>query len=542
MLCAVAGSEYSRGTGGATCNRDRINIDMSASAVEVRLQFQLLFWYGVIAVAMLITGMLLAANVYAIAFLLVAFGWLITLPYHAWLSVVVSTIMFRAAFIVPFMPGRPYLWEVGVLLAWTGVPLTIMLRRGSRDAAEQYLRNRWVFIGSMLYCVVLIVTMMLRGFGLNVLGATEAGGRAYLQQILCGMLPVLFLLIPLSRKQFFWLVVLQLGLTATFLISDFALSLLPGGMHPALYFFELSTDALNFEQSAMSFGIRRYQSLGWFFTSVVYLLFVVYHSKDFTGKRWWWLLPLTGGAYAISLLSGSRTTAALPLLLLFGILWGQRFFDLRKTAVCAIAGAFLLALAYATASRTPMSVQRALCVLPGIRVSAEARYDAEGTWNMRRTLRRIGLGMAPDYLWIGRGYSVSLAKVETSRFDWVLEQHLRAGSFYNGAIGLLVNTGLAGFAAVMLLFYGGARIARRVIRHARRFGVEDPAIRAALFVAVSWIAEVLFFVFVHGDSQQTLRRFGMLAGLLIAADRLIRSTEAEAGRATDELDAVEQET
>jgi hypothetical protein len=501
---------------------------MSASAVEVRLQFQLLFWYGVIAVAMLITGMLLAANVYAIAFLLAAFGWLITLPYHAWLSVIVSTIMFRAAFIVPFMPGRPYLWEVGVLLAWTGVPLTIMLRKGARDAAEIYQRNRWVFIGSTLYCVVLLVTMMVRGFGLNVLGSTEAGGRAYLQQILCGMLPVLFLLLPLNRKQFFWLVILQLGLTVTFLISDFALSLLPGGIHPALYFFELSTDALNFEQTALSFGIRRYQSLGWFFTSVVYLLFVAFHSREFSGRRAWWLLPAVAGSYAISLLSGSRTAAALPLLVLAGILWANRFFDARKIMLCAVGGLFLVILAYGTAKQAPLSVQRALCILPGINVSSEARYDAEGTWNMRRTLRRIGMNMAPNYLWMGRGYSVSLAKVETSRFDWALEQHLRAGSFYNGAIGLLVNTGLAGLFAVLLLFYGGTRIAMRVIRHAREHGVEDAAMRAAVFIAVLWVAEMLFFIFVHGDAQQTLRRFGMIAGLLIAADRLIRQSVEEA--------------
>ncbi|MCP5522049.1 MAG: hypothetical protein H7A46_10935 [Verrucomicrobiales bacterium] len=149
---------------------------MSASAVEVRLQFQLLFWCGVIAVAMLVSGMLLAANVYMIVFLLGAFGWLITLPYHAWLSVIVATVMFRAAFIVPFMPGRPHLWEVGVLLAWTGVPLTILLRKGCRDAGTVYRDNRWVFIGTMLYCLVLVVTMLARGFGLHVLGSEEAGG------------------------------------------------------------------------------------------------------------------------------------------------------------------------------------------------------------------------------------------------------------------------------------------------------------------------------------------------------------------------------
>ncbi|MCP5522050.1 MAG: O-antigen ligase family protein [Verrucomicrobiales bacterium] len=356
------------------------------------------------------------------------------------------------------------------------------------------------------------------------------------------MLPILFLLLPLDRKQFFWLVVLQLLLTATFLVSDFALSAVPGGMNPLLYFFELSTDAMNFEQNAMSFGIVRHQSLGWFFTSVLYLLFVLFHSREFTGKKAWWLIPTAVGAYSISLLSGSRTTAGLPVLILMGVLWAQRFFDARKLIISAMAGVFLLLLAYGTARQAPMSVQRALCILPGIDVSPQAAADAETTLTMRRMLRRIGTEMISDYLWLGRGFGVTLTRVQTSRFDWALEQHLQTGTFYNGAIGLLVNTGVLGFVSVMLLFYGGTRMAWRVVRHVWDHGAEDPAVRAALLVAFTWIVEVVFFLGFHGDSQQTLRRFGMLIGMLIAADRLIRTSALEETEAGDEVAALPETT
>ncbi|MCB1126564.1 MAG: hypothetical protein KDM81_08720, partial [Verrucomicrobiae bacterium] len=500
-------------------------IKMSASAGDVRLQFQLLFWYGVITVAMLITGMLLAANLYAIAFLLGAFGWLITLPYHAGISLVLSTICFRAAFIIPFMPGRPYLWEVGALLAWTGVPLLLLLRKYPADTGYVIQSNRWLFGGLILYCLTLFATMFYRGVGLNVLGSSTGGGRLYAQQLLCAILPLLFVLVPLKERTFVRLVLLQLLLTGSFMVSELAFSVAPGVARPLLYFFEISTDAAFFELQSMSFGIRRYQSLGWFFSSFIYVLLILYRPRDFLGKRAFWLLPLIVGRYMISLLSGSRTTAALTPIMVVLLLWAQRFFDPRKMVLIGLSSLFILVFVYSQAERFPLSVQRAVCILPGIKVSSQARYDAEGTWAMRRTLRQIGLRMVPDYLWMGRGFSVSLQRVDSDRFDAALEQHLRAGRFYNGSIGLLVNTGLVGFCGVLAFFYGATRLAGGVLARVRRLGAEDVATRAALFIAVTWIVEVCFFLLVHGDSEMALRRFGLLAGLLLAAHRLVRQRE-----------------
>lgn len=498
---------------------------MSASAVDVRFQFQLLFWYGVITLATLITGMLLAANLYAIAFLLAAFGWLITLPYHASISIVLSTICFRAAFIVPFVPGRPYLWELGTMLAWTGVPLIILLRKYPADTGRTIRENRWIFIGVIAYCAVLVATMLVRGVGLNVLGSSQGGGRFYLQQIICAILPLLFVLVPLGEKTFARLILLQLALTASYLISELAFTVLPGGFASLLYFFEISTDAAFFELQSMSFGIRRYQSLGWFFTSFIYLLCVLYRPRDFFGRKGVWLLPLILGAYVISLFSGSRTTAGLTPIVVVMLFWAQRFFDPRKLLLGGLIAIFSLLFIYTQAERFPLSAQRAVCVLPGIDVAAQARFDAEGTWHIRKTLRQIGLRMAPDYFWIGRGFTVSLDPVSSERFDAVLERHLRNGRFYNGTIGLLVNTGIFGLGSMLVILYGASKLAFRIIGHVRQHGAEDLATRAALFVAVVWLTDMCFFLIVHGDSEWALRRFGMLAGLLIAASRVIRARE-----------------
>ncbi len=500
---------------------------MSASAVDVRIQFQLLFWYGVITVAMLLTGMLLAANLFAIAFLLAAFGWLITLPYHAGIALVLSTIMFRAAFIVPFVPGRPYLWEIGAMLAWTGVPLTILLRKYPSDTATVIRENRWILLGCLLYSAVLVVTMMARGVGLNILGSEQGGGRFYMQQILSAILPLLFVLIPLKEKMFIRLLILQLALTGTFIVSELAFSVFPGTLRNLLYFFEISTDAAFFELQSMSFGIRRYQSLGWFFTSMVYLLCVVYRPRDFVSLRGLWLTPLLVGLYGISLMSGSRTVASLTPIVVLLLFWSQRFFGGSKVFFGALLTAGLLVLMYGQADRFPMSVQRAICVLPGINVSSQAAHDAQGTWALRTTLRRIGISMIPDYFWIGRGFTVYMDPVERQRFDAVLEGHLRNGRFYNGAVGLMVNTGVFGFAAMLLLFYGGTRVSWRIVRHVREHGAEDMAMRGMLFVAVFFVVQAVFFLLLHGDSEWAMRRFALQVGLLIAADRLLKERIAD---------------
>ncbi|MCD6340134.1 MAG: hypothetical protein J7M29_12245, partial [Verrucomicrobia bacterium] len=282
-----------------------------ANAFDTRVQFHTLYWYGVGAALLLFLSMVLAFSAPAMALLVGFLGWLITMPYHGRLALLVGVSTFGSALLVPFM-GRPYLWEFAGILAWTGVPIALMLRQYPPDTAHVIRRNRWIFIGAAIYCATLVELMIVRGVGLRVLGSSVGGGRFYFQQIICAMFPLLFVVNRLDEKMLLRLFIIQLVLRMTYLLSDLAFSVFPGKLGWMLYFLGLSTDMINFQSKALSFGIRRYQSLGIAMPALLYLLLVRYNIRDFFGRRAWWLLPTTVAIVGISLLSGHRSVIIFP--------------------------------------------------------------------------------------------------------------------------------------------------------------------------------------------------------------------------------------
>jgi hypothetical protein len=96
--------------------------------------------------------------------------------------------------------------------------------------------------------------------------------------------------------------------------------------------------------------------------------------------------------------------------------------------------------------------------------------------------------------------------------------HVDNGIFYNGTIGLLVNTGLPGTVFLFMLIIGGSVLSYRILMRIRRHGAEDEFLRLAGLTAALWTANVVSFVFLHGDAETALRAFALPAGLLIACD------------------------
>jgi hypothetical protein len=495
---------------------------MSVSAIDSRYQFNVLVWYAVGALALLFAAMLLAANQLLVALLLVGVFSLFTLPYHAQLSAIVATATFSSAFILPMVPGRPYVWETAALFGWTGVLLLTFLRRYPPDLMSTLRRNRWIFVGILVYCLTLLLIMQTRGFGLRVLGSGGGmmGGRLYLQQLICAIFPLLFCMIQMSEKMLVRLLMIQWLLSTTYFVSDFAFSF--GGVTDVLLaFFELPGDAANFEGQFLHFGIRRFQSFQNAGLGLVFLLLARYRLSDFFSGRRWWLLPVFVGIFGMSLLSGHRTIVFYITGTVAVIAVAQRFFTARTLILAPLAGAVLLLVLYSQADRLPLSAQRAVSFLPGIQINAQAANDAAKTIHGRRMLRLVGAQMMPDYLWVGRGFA-KYADIHLTVLDPDgVTPHVEQGVFYNGFIGLMVNTGLSGTVGMMLVILGGTALAWRVLKMVRRTQSEDTLIRAAAVLAGFWFTSVLFFLFFHGDAELALKSFALQLGTLIMAERLL---------------------
>ncbi len=496
---------------------------MATSAIENRQQFTLLLWYGFAAFALLLAAMLLAANLYLVALLLAGVGWLITLPYHARISVVVATATFSAAFIVPMVPGRPFVWEMMALLGWSGVMVLVFLRRFPPDLNETLRRNRWIFAGIVIYCLTLLCIMYFRGFGLRILGSSSGmmGGRLYLQQLLCAIFPLLFTLVKMEEKTLVRLLLIQWLLSTTYFVSDFAYSF-GGARHLLLYFFELPGDAINFEGQAYHFGIRRFQSFQNAGLGLIFFLLARHSLRDFFGRHGWWLLPAFVGIFGLSLLSGHRTIVFYVMGTLLVLAIAQRFFTPRTMILAPLVTALVLLLVYTQAERLPLAAQRALSFLPGLQIDAAAAADAAKTLQGRKALRYAGVRLIPDYLWLGRGFT-RYADVDLIPLDPDgVAPHVEQGVFYNGFIGLLVNTGLTGFVGMMLVIVGGTLLAWRVLKLVRVLGSELILCRVSAILGGFWITSVLFFLFLHGDAELALKSFALQLGALIMAERLLR--------------------
>jgi hypothetical protein len=468
------------------------------------------------AVAILL-GYLLADNP-VLAFLVI-FGpvWLLTLPYHGHLSIYFAIATFSSALIVPFFPGRPYLWEMAALLGWSGLTITLFLRREHPAMTSLLRSNILIYIGVVGYCCVLLVTMYHRGFGLRILGGEQMGGRFYLQQLISAVFPFLLAAIPTSERTLTRLFYLQCLLVVTFLVSDFVLANPTTVLLPLLQFFELSTDALTFEMQAAQFGIRRFQSMALVSGGFMYFLWARYGLKAFFTRQGIILIPLSVGLVVAGLMSGHRYLFIIMILTSCFCIYVQRMLNIRTGLFLGITVILGIIAIYVLSDRLPLAAQRAISFLPGIEVHALASQDARSTLEMRRHLRRIGMELAPEYLWIGRGLGFSAtgdlwATVSRDPLTW----HVSVGRFYNGFVGLLVNTGLFGTLFMLTFLTGGTVLAVRIIRLLREHRWDDPFALVCSVIVSLWLARVLGWLFLHGDSEWALKNFGLQAGFMVA--------------------------
>lgn len=482
-----------------------------------------------------ILGIFLATDSFAVFYFALGTAWLFLLPYHAKLATSIATAAYGSALILPYIPGRPFLWEFAALLGFSGLVITIAMRQHDRKAAETFRRMPWLFIGAALYCLALLVIMKQRGFGFRVLGSEQFGGRFYFQQLTCAIFPLLFTLSPVSERGLVKLLLLQQALAATYLVSDFAFSIAPEELFFLLRFFELSGDALTFEAQAMNLGLRRYQSLYIVGIAGIWLLLYRFRlsyflSKGFMGPTW-----LLLGLFALGLMSGHRYLVLISSLTILIAGFAQKLYSPRNITIAALVGILGISFLYAFASSLPLTMQRAASVLPGIDIHSAARTDAEGTFITRRILREIGWTMVPDYLWLGRGFGHDSNDYSLSWDPTAITLHVNQGRFYNGFIGLLINTGLPGTIAMFLFLGSGTMLALRILRTIRQQGCDDMFLRMCSVLGSLWMANLVAFLFLHGDSEYALKTFALQAGVLIACERnlIARAKAAEAVQAEE---------
>jgi hypothetical protein len=491
-----------------------------ASSFESRIRFQQIFWFGAIGLCAMMIGFYLASNIFTLAFALIAIAWLFLLPYHGTLAAVLSLSTYTSALILPYFPGRPYMWEFAALLGWSGLIITVSLRKYSADTAEVVRRHRWLFIGIIGYCTILMITMFYRGFGLRIFGSEQMGGRFYFQQFSCAIFPLLFIMLKLKEKVLIRLFIVQCLLTVTFFVSDFVFASGKGAsLWFILNFFELPGDAASFERMAQGGGIRRYQSLNIVSQGLIFLILVFHNLRDYFSRKGIYLIPLTIAFFAMGLLSGHRYLSLILVVAFFFIAFTQRFYRLGDIAMVGASLLLGLVIVISNIQRMPLSAQRALSYIPGVKINSMARSDSSGTLETRRLLRDAGFRLMPQYYWMGRGFGMPSRDFSHLWDPTQVQIHVNQGRFYNGFIGLMVNTGLFGTIFMGVFLGSGSLVAWRLVRYLRVYGVEDHFSRVTCIVTSSWMANIIAFVIFHGDAEYAMKTFSLQAGMMLACRR-----------------------
>lgn len=492
------------------------------NAAEFQFQLQKSVLFGACLAAAVLVGLLLVGAPFLLVLALFGVVWLMTLPYHATMSIFLALATINSALIIPGVPGRPFWWELAAGLGWSGAIVTLALRRQAEGSSERIRKNWMLFLGVAGYCAVLLFLMYYRGVGIRALGSDatsgQMGGRLYVQQIACAIFPFLLAIMPLNEKTLVRLFIVQCILSATYLLSDFIFAYGRGVVFELLLFLELPADGVNFESQSLNFGIRRFQSLFAFAIGMLSILWVKRPLRDYSNRVGLWLWPITLTILGIGLLSGHRHLLYLCTVMVIFNAWTQKFFTIQRLMAIGVVGAISYFLLFAYARDLPQSVQRAISVVPGIEVDRIAYEDGLATMEGRRSLRRAGFEMAGEYRWIGRGYG-KMTELDKDRYRFDMT-YLSAdnGIFYNGTIGLLVNTGLPGTVFMFMVLWAGSVQAWRIISHVRAHGAEDDFSRFASLQAAWWAANVITFVFLHGDAEYALRWFAMPAGIMIVCN------------------------
>ena len=464
---------------------------------------------------------------------------LATLQWHGKIAVALVITTISSAFILPH-PARPYVWELSSLFAFSGVITSLAFRRWPPRAAEFFHRNMLIILATIAYAVALGVLMIRHGAGLRVMGADAMGGRFYLQQIIMMPLPLCAILFPVTKKTAVRLVLIQILLSFSFIISEVFFRFQLPGADWVLRVVELQSDTFNFTLQALQGGIIRYQSLGVFAYNFSLALLILIPFRKFFEKQGVFLIPILFFLFITIGMGGTRRNALQILLIIAFMAWSQRQLSYRELFVGLAAAILALFLVYTQIDTLPLSVQRTLSFLPGLDVHPIAQADADTTMFLRENLREESFHMIREHLWEGIGLTVDqdLVSVRNPTIG-TFERHAEAGRFYSGPLGIFATLGILPFVLFWILHAGILLLCVRIVKMVRRHGGFDLFDRMSLLIVAEYGVMLFVYIFFSGDATNMLKRFVPQALMLMLFERIL---VLEKTRSREQSDALSLET
>ena len=413
----------------------------------------------------------------------------------------------NTAITVFFLPGHPALW---MFMAVINFGIAILHRIVQKRQA--FLPAPSIALTLLALLAIVLLTAKFRGgAGVQALGSSTYGGKAYYYIIasIIGYFALISQPIPPERAKLYVVMFLLPGVLG-------ALSHLVYYAGPAFYFLYLIIPAGFAGGQALSANapITRLGGFWTAATAISHCLLAVYGIRGIFQK--WWRIALLVAVLALGALGGYRSFLVLFFLVFAFVFVLEGLLRSPLFPALLLVGALGFTVLIPVASKLPAAVQRTLSFLP-LKIDSSIRNDANGSIDWRLQIWEAMLPELPKYVWFGKGYAMDPMDIYLTQ-QAVLrgrapdyEGSILAGDYHSGPLSTYVPFGSFG----LLAFLAFLTVSARALQQNYRYGRAEMQTHNR-FLYAYFLTRMIFFIFMFGSLFSDLYQFVGTIGLSIA--------------------------
>ena len=373
----------------------------------------------------------------------------------------VLLLSWNASAVMFFLKGSPSFWMVMVVLS---VTISVLERILVPD--RQFIRVpqlTWPLL--VMFAVVVGTAKLTGGFGFKAFGSEVYGGKKYLLTLV-GILSYFALTarkIPPSQVRLALALFFLGGIT--YGIGDL-ISVIPSPFRFIFWIFPPTS-----LYTGMEIGTTRLNGVQFVSTGLFCYMMARYGIRGIFSLSRPWRLMLFFLFSGIGLLGGYRGVY----IAMAGTFAFQFFLEgLHRTKllpIFAFCGLLVMVVTVPLVSKLPFTVQRSLAFLP-LPVDPLAKQNADSSVEWRMDLWRAMLPQIPKYLWLGKGYAITMEDFEFMGTDSAFravdptQQGLAISSdYHSGWITVLITFGAWGMLAFLWFAFASLWVLYRNYRH-----------------------------------------------------------------------------
>ncbi len=425
-----------------------------------------------------------------------------------------------------FLKGNPPLWQVATMLSLGVAIIDRTLNNDKRFISVPLMTWPLLF----LLGITIMTAELTGGIGLKALGTEVAGGKKYIS-IFVGVAMYFALVsqrIPKAKRNLFVAFYFLSG------VPQFASDLFPFLPSPLNYINLLIPPSSSGDADNFSLGSTRMGAFAASASVVANFMLAKYGLKGIIRADRPLRFLTFFGMLVLTLLGGFRIVLISYMMTFFFLFFLEGLYRTRMVLVFIIGGALGMALLLPFAHKLPYTFQRALSVIPMLRLDSDAVVDADSSKRWREEMWADTWPKVPQYLLLGKGYALTAEDFSmmgdgtfsggtTVAMDKSMTSLAISMDYHNGPLSTLMPFGIWGGIAMIWLM--GATL--YILYRNYRYG--DAELKTVnTFLLVLGLQSIIGFFFIFGAYSDAIGGYTKLAGFSIALNWAICGPKTQA--------------